>query len=249
MSPTQAITAKCGGPYPQLKGPHRSVWVHIPNLRGHTKMWVSVSPTQRATPKVWASVSPTQGATPNCKSPYTQPKRPRQSVGFHIPISRGPRQKRGSPYAQLKGAHQSVRLRIPSSRGHPKDWESIAPTLRGHAEAQESVSVSPTRGLHRSVGVHHPNSSSEGSGSGACGQLGAFSAHRLLGPVPLTTKCWPEAPLGGEGIVGVLGPLGSPPPPPDRGVAVVEANDGPEGAHRRLEYCAVQPVSVDLSFV
>ena len=32
----------------QLKGPHRSLGVHIPNLRGHTEVWESVSPTQGA---------------------------------------------------------------------------------------------------------------------------------------------------------------------------------------------------------
>ena len=47
-------------PYPQLEGPHRSVGVHIPNSRGHTE--------------AWESVSPTRGATPKCGSPYPQLK-------------------------------------------------------------------------------------------------------------------------------------------------------------------------------
>ena len=44
-------------------------------------------------------------------------------------------------------------------------------------------------------------------------QLGAFGARWLLGPIPLTTNCRPEAPEGG-GLVGVLGPAESPPPYP-----------------------------------
>ena len=43
--------------------------------------------------------------------------------------------------------------------------------------------------------------------------LGAFGARWLLGPIPLTTNCRPEAP-GGGGVVGVLGPAESPPPYP-----------------------------------
>ena len=43
--------------------------------------------------------------------------------------------------------------------------------------------------------------------------LGAFGARWLLGPIPLTTNCRPEAP-GGGGLVGVLGPAESPPPYP-----------------------------------
>ena len=47
---------------------------------------------------------------------------------------------------------------------------------------------------------------------------GAYGAHWLLGFIPLTTNCWPEAPLagGGGGVVGVLGPVESPPPVPTR---------------------------------
>ena len=43
--------------------------------------------------------------------------------------------------------------------------------------------------------------------------MGAFGARWLLGPIPLTTNCRPEAP-GGGGVVGVLGPAESPPPYP-----------------------------------
>ena len=58
---------KCGSLYPQLEGPHQSVGVHIPNSRGHTK--------------VWESVSPTQGATPKRGTPYPQLKGPLQGMG------------------------------------------------------------------------------------------------------------------------------------------------------------------------
>ena len=75
VSPTQGATPKCGSPYPQLKGPNRSVGVPIPNSRGHTE--------------AWESLSPTQGATPKRGSPYPQLKGPHQSVGVRIPNSRG----------------------------------------------------------------------------------------------------------------------------------------------------------------
>ena len=55
--------------------------------------------------KVWEFVSPTQGAMPK----------------------RG-RPKCGSPYPQLKGPRQSVGVHIPSSRGHTEVWESASPT-------------------------------------------------------------------------------------------------------------------------
>ena len=44
-----------------------------------------------------------------------------------------------------------------------------------------------------------PKSSAPGSAFGACVRLGAFGAHWLLGFIPLTTNCWPEAPFGGGG--------------------------------------------------
>ena len=49
-------------------------------------------------------------------------------------------------------------------------------------------------------------------GFGAHGALGAFGAHGLVRAAPLATNCWPEAPWGGGGGVGVLGPTESPPP-------------------------------------
>ena len=48
----------------------QSVGVRIPNSRGHTE--------------AWGSVSPTQGATPKHRSPYPQLKGPHQSVGVCI---------------------------------------------------------------------------------------------------------------------------------------------------------------------
>ena len=53
----------------QHEEPHRSVGVHIPNLRG--------------------SASPTRGATPKRGSPYPQLEGPHQSVGVHVPNLRG----------------------------------------------------------------------------------------------------------------------------------------------------------------
>ena len=75
LSPTQGATPKRGSPYPQLKGPLRSVGVRIPNSRGHSE--------------AWESVSPTQGVTPKRGSPYPQLKGPPRSVGVRIPNSRG----------------------------------------------------------------------------------------------------------------------------------------------------------------
>ena len=49
--------------------------LRIPNSRGHTE--------------AWESVSPTQGVTPKRGSPYPQLKGPHQSMGVRIPNSRG----------------------------------------------------------------------------------------------------------------------------------------------------------------
>ena len=62
---------KRGIPYPQLEAQRQSVGVRIPNSRGHTKAWVSVSPTR--------------GAMPNHGSPYAKLGGARQGVGVHIP--------------------------------------------------------------------------------------------------------------------------------------------------------------------
>ena len=49
--------------------------VRIPNSKGHTE--------------VWESITPTQGAMPKRGSPSPQPKGPHRSVGVHHPNSRG----------------------------------------------------------------------------------------------------------------------------------------------------------------
>ena len=96
-------------PYPQFKGPCKSVGVRIPNSRGHAK--------------VWESVSPTQGAMPKRGSLYPQLDRPRKSVGVRIPNSTGHTKawesvsptrgatKCGSPYPQIEGPRQNVGTR------------------------------------------------------------------------------------------------------------------------------------------
>ena len=38
----------------KMEDPQRSMKVHHPNSRGHTKVWVSVGPTQGAKPKLWS---------------------------------------------------------------------------------------------------------------------------------------------------------------------------------------------------
>ena len=53
--------------HPQVRGQHQSVGVRIPNSRGHTE--------------AWESVSPTRGAMPKRGSPYPRLEGPRQSVG------------------------------------------------------------------------------------------------------------------------------------------------------------------------
>ena len=85
---------------------------------------------------------------------------------------------------------------------------AFPPASRGHTKARKSIT--PTQGATPKYGSLSPQLS---RCCGACGQLGAFGAHRLLRPVPLTANCWPEAPLaGGGGGLGVLGPAESAPP-------------------------------------
>ena len=48
---------------------------------------------------------------------------------------------------------------------------------------------------------------------------GVFGAHERLRATPLATNCWPAAPKGGGGVVGVLGRMESPPPAPGYGVS------------------------------
>ena len=53
-------------------GPHRSVGVHIPNLRGHNEVWESISPTRGAT-QLYGFMSS-----------YPQLKGPQKNCGFEI---------------------------------------------------------------------------------------------------------------------------------------------------------------------
>ena len=75
LIPTQGAKRKWRSPYPQLKGPHKSVAVRIPKSKSHTK--------------VRNSISPTQGPTPKRGSLYSQLKAPCKSVVVRIPTSRG----------------------------------------------------------------------------------------------------------------------------------------------------------------
>ena len=55
-----------------------------------------------------------------------------------------------------------------------------------------SSSSNVTLSLLRITAWAKPYSRAEGTGSGACGELGAFGAHGLLRPVPLTTQGVPK---------------------------------------------------------
>ena len=61
---------------------------------------------------------------------------------------------------------------------------------------------------------------------GAHGASGTFGAQGLLRAAPLATNCWPEAPKGGGGgLVGVLGPVESPPSPLPCKQAALKCNE------------------------
>ena len=169
----------------------QSAGVHIPNSTGHAKSVGARIPNSKGRTEVWESVTPTQGATPKRGSPSPQLKGPHRSVGVWKCKEK-----------ERKNALWNHRCSPPESGGRAPNAGS---SLRNHTEAWESIT--PTQGATPKCGSQSPNSSAECSGSGACGQLGALGTHRLLRPVPLTTNCWPEAPLGGGGGgVGVLGP-------------------------------------------
>ena len=150
------------------QGVNQSMRFIIPNSRGHTK--------------TWESISPTQGATPKSGSPYPRHKGPHQSVEVCIPTPRAA-PKSGSPYPRHKGPQQNAEVRIPDSRGHTQAWEPVSltqvttpkpgspiPNSMGHTKAWESVfrnewgapkSGSPSsqfRGPHEKVVVSIPNS-------------------------------------------------------------------------------------------
>ena len=94
-------TSERGNPFPKLKGPHRSVGDHIPNSRGQSEAWESISKLQgphqsvgvhhlnsRGHTKARESISPTQGSARKQGGPYPQLKGPQRSVGVHIPNAR-----------------------------------------------------------------------------------------------------------------------------------------------------------------
>ena len=58
------------------------------------------------------------------------------------------------------------------------------------------VGVKVRVGFKDSVGVQS-GQTFPSSAFDACEASGAFGTHGLLRPVPLTTNCWPEPPLGG----------------------------------------------------
>ena len=80
--------------------------VRIPNSRGHTK--------------AWESVSPTQGATQKRGSPYPQLKGPHQSVGVCIPNSRG----HTKAWESI-----SVGVHHPNSRGPQRGGANCEPVI------------------------------------------------------------------------------------------------------------------------
>ena len=142
--------------------------VGIPDLRGHTEAWESVSQNQEVAPKdrivyrqfkgqtkVLQSVSPTPWATRKRGSPYPRPEGPYQSLGVRISVWRtqDATPKRGSLYPQFVGPNQSMGFRIPSSTRHTQAWESTIrtqgatpkhvtpyPKLKGKTEALPSAS-------------------------------------------------------------------------------------------------------------
>ena len=93
-----------GSPYPKLKGPRQNVGVRIPNSRGHTKAWESVSPTQGATPKHGNPYTPTRRATPKRGSPYPQLEGPHQRVGKSDRKTKETTQYRRSPLKEFGAA-------------------------------------------------------------------------------------------------------------------------------------------------
>ena len=185
ITPTQGATPKCGGPSPQLKGPHQSgrnpspqfkgphqtVAVHHSNSRTHAGVWGSITPTRGATPKRSQSITPTQGATPKCGGPSPQLKGPHRSVGVHHPNSRGhtkvwgsinPIQgatlKYGGPSPKLKGPCRSVGVHHPNSRGHTKAVAIHHPNSRGHTKLWRSITPTQGKGKGKLLG-RPPNSS------------------------------------------------------------------------------------------
>ena len=164
-----------------------------------------------ATPRFWTPTYPPPQLNVGRRPPWGRGGGSRGGVVGHlrtvgyasISPSQGATLKRGSPYPQLKWPHRSVGVWKCEKKERKNTLcnhrRSPLKAMGLHFEPGKSSECRIfTSQPHRSVGVHHPNSSAEGSGSGACGQLGTFGAHRPLRPVPLTTNYWPEA-LGGGG--------------------------------------------------
>ena len=87
---------------------------------------------------------------------YLQPKGPHQSVGVHIPNSRGHTELGGAPYPLLKVPRQSGGVHIPDSRCHATLWES---TCASEKDAPTLASPYPqVKGPRQNVGACIPNS-------------------------------------------------------------------------------------------
>ena len=159
VSPKRTTTPKRGFPYPQPKGPNRSMGVRIPHAKSHAKGWDSISPTQGAKPKAWESVSASQGATMKCDSPYPQLMGAKQTGRSPCPQLNGPRESRElhsrNSRAQLKGQRNRVGVRFPNLRGHTEPWKFMSPS-QGATQKRESP-YPQIKGPRKSVGIRIPN--------------------------------------------------------------------------------------------
>ena len=121
--------------HPNSKGPHQSVGVQTPDLRGRGEAWKPISPTRgecgsssrelhgrhrslqvydpnsRGHTEEWESITPMQGATQKRASPSLQIK--------------GAAPKCGGPDPRLEG---SVGAHHVNSRGHAEAWELFTQT-------------------------------------------------------------------------------------------------------------------------
>ena len=104
------MTAELRDLLPQLKGPRRSMGVHIPNLRGHIA--------------AWESITPTRGAAHLCgfMSPYPQLKGPQNFVGLtYVAKIRQFTKTSPTPHPQI------VTIKSPSSYQKKTQPEQTAP--------------------------------------------------------------------------------------------------------------------------
>ena len=105
--------------------------VGIPNSKGHTEAWESISPTKRATPKH------------GCPSP--QLKGPHRSMGAPNPNSMGHATKHGlrtprpppNPSSKGHATKRGLRVPDPNSKGHATKRGLTVPNSRGHATERE----------------------------------------------------------------------------------------------------------------